>query len=159
MGIGIDIGAGGNKLAHPQHQILAYDIRLDSGPDVCGDATILPFKSGAFDIIHSSHVLEHFPRRLWKAVFAEWCRVLKVGGEMWLNLPNIMWAVERLVVDKVFDEHTLDVLYGGQDHEFDYHYNGLTPERMAVEFEKNRLEVIHFQLQSYNMHFGCRKTS
>jgi 2-polyprenyl-6-hydroxyphenyl methylase/3-demethylubiquinone-9 3-methyltransferase len=48
-------------------------------PAFCGgDATRLPFRTAAFDLVFSNSLLEHVPD--WRAVLAETSRVLKPGG-------------------------------------------------------------------------------
>jgi ubiquinone/menaquinone biosynthesis C-methylase UbiE len=156
--LGVDIGSATNYVTYPDCKMLRLDIRPEVKPDILADATNLNFiPAGTFDIVHSSHVLEHFPRGAWKGVLAGWIRLLNQEGEIWFNLPNIMWAAERMAIDKVIDEHVLNVLYGGQDNEFDYHYNGLTPEIMEIELKKHRFELIHFTKVSYNMFLGAKR--
>lgn len=157
MRSGLDIGCGQSIVQLPDTKFLRLDIQEAAKPDVYANATLLPFRNGTFDVIHSSHVLEHFPRGVWRFVLAEWLRVLKHDGEAWFNLPNIMWAAERMAKDKVIDEHVLNVLYGGQDNDYDFHYNGLTPEIMAMELEKHGLKLIHFTTEVYNMFLGAKR--
>ncbi len=44
----------------------------------CGDATRLPFRDRAFDVVFNNSLLEHVPD--WRAVLAETARVLRPGG-------------------------------------------------------------------------------
>lgn len=157
MKLGIDIGCGGNKILRNDTHFLRLDIQLGCLPDICANATELPFRSGTFDVVHSSHCLEHFPKKVWKFVLAEWIRILKPKAEIWFNLPNIMWAAERMYRDKIIDEHVLNVLYGGQDNEWDFHYHGLTPELMDMELRFHGFKLTHFTTQSYNMFLGAER--
>jgi len=92
VGCGLDIGFGGDP-------ILTTSICLDRPPGAedradCGDhpthltndARDLPFKDASLDYVYSSHTLEDFKDT--RAVLNEWCRVLKVGGTLVLNLPD-----------------------------------------------------------------------
>ena len=56
----IDIGSGGNKYQTDEGDVVACDIRKDTEPDYCVDVRLLPFATGQFDIVFSSHTLEHF---------------------------------------------------------------------------------------------------
>jgi len=52
------------------------------------DGQDIPFESGMFDFIISSHVLEHIPRGGEKKYFAEISRLLKKGGVAVIGTPN-----------------------------------------------------------------------
>ncbi len=54
----------------------------------------LPFRSGAFDIVVCSHVLEHFPDPA--AMVAEVERVLAPGGFLVVGVPITMWFTRLL---------------------------------------------------------------
>jgi predicted SAM-dependent methyltransferase len=157
MKLALDIGSGGNLVEMPNTNFIKLDIRPETNPDLISNATLLPFGNGSFDVVHSSHVLEHFPRRQWKWVLNEWARVVRIGGEIWLKLPNILWACERIVRDGIIDQYCLDVLYGGQENEYDFHYNGLTPNTVRLALEERGFKLIHFSEQSYNMILGAIK--
>lgn len=159
--LALDIGSG------PIHRQLDFadgitvkplrlDIRAEVHPDLRADAQRLPFADGTFDIVFSSHVLEHFPRAQFEPTISEWLRVLKPSGELWLLLPNITWAAERLT-SGILDEHVLNVLYGEQSNPFDFHYNGLTPERMQVALAGFGWEIYHLAFQNYHMAMRTRR--
>lgn len=157
MKLGIDIGCGGNIISRHDTTFIRLDIQMEVLPHVCADATKLPFAGDTFDVLHSSHCLEHFPRKIWRLVLAEWIRVLKSKSEIWFNLPNIMWAAERMVNDKIIDNNVLNVLYGGQDNEWDFHYTGLTPEIMEMELRVHGFKLIHYTTLAYNMFLGAER--
>jgi hypothetical protein len=48
----------------------------------------LPFEAAAFDLVYSSHFLEHIPRPLVQGFLSECKRVLKPGGLIRLVLPD-----------------------------------------------------------------------
>lgn len=51
----------------------------------------LPFKSGFFDVIHCSHVVEHLEPQVFYDTLAEMDRCLKVGGYLIISAP-LMWS-------------------------------------------------------------------
>lgn len=87
----LDIGCGPAK-------VFPHFIGLDSGkdtqifgiemkPDICGDCRSIPlFGDGAFDLVFSSHTLEHIEDH--QATLAEWWRLVKPGGHLALYLPH-----------------------------------------------------------------------
>jgi predicted SAM-dependent methyltransferase len=147
----VDIGCGEFKRDFNGIKPIRVDIREECAPDYRCDVRNLPFADGSFDIVFSSHVLEHFDRMSWKSVLAEWTRLVATNGKLVLVLPNIMWAAQRMVNDKIIDNDVLNVLYGAQSNPFDYHYNGLTPERVAEGLESLGFEIKKTEHQYYNM--------
>lgn len=158
--LGLDVGCGSSIVQLPNTRFIRLDIQKEVSPHVISNATLLPFRSHSFDVVHSSHVLEHFPRAVWRHVLAEWIRLVKEpDGEIWFNLPNITWAAEQIVLHKRIDAHVLNVLYGGQDNDYDFHYHGLTPEIMQLALRDHGFEFIHFRTEVYNMFIGARRPS
>jgi glycosyltransferase involved in cell wall biosynthesis len=72
--------------------------RKDRSPDVLNDLRDLNhFKDGSADEIIAIHVIEHFYRWEVDALLKEWCRVLRPGGTLTLECPNIITACEELL--------------------------------------------------------------
>lgn len=55
---------------------------------VCGDARHLPFRRDVFDTVFSYSVLQHLPREDVARIAQESRRVLKPGGETFIQMPN-----------------------------------------------------------------------
>jgi len=147
----IDIGCGPIHREIDGSIPLRVDIREDCEPDYRCDVRNLPFGDEEFDIVFSSHVLEHFPRAEWKNVLREWVRLVAPKGQLKLVLPNIAWAAQRIAVDHIIDEDVLNVLYGAQSYAQDFHYNGLTPEIIKEALLELDLVVESLELSYYNM--------
>jgi len=58
----------------------------------------LPFRSGTFEVIYASHVLEHIPWYQTEEVLAEWVRILAPGGKLEI------WVPDGLKICKAFVE-------------------------------------------------------
>jgi ADP-heptose:LPS heptosyltransferase/glycosyltransferase involved in cell wall biosynthesis/predicted SAM-dependent methyltransferase len=80
-GKGLDIGCGDNKI-DPE----AIGVDIEGSPDIKADARQLPFENGSMDYVFSSHCLEDLDDT--GAAFAEWMRVLRIGGNLALYLPH-----------------------------------------------------------------------
>lgn len=153
----IDIGAG--PLTRTLEGIVAIrvDAREECNPDYRCDVRNLPFASKSFDIVFSSHVLEHFGRHEWKAVLAEWLRLVKDTGKAIIVVPNIAWAAHRMAIDHVIDEHVMNVLYGAQSYPLDYHKTGFTPEILTEVFVELGFEVTSTQTEFYNLSIEAKR--
>lgn len=57
----------------------------------------LPLPDGCADELHSYHFLEHVYRWEAPALVAEWHRLLKPSGLLFLELPNIKLAAQNLL--------------------------------------------------------------
>lgn len=89
-------------------------------PDVlCDLHELLPFADGIADEILSVHVIEHFWRWEVEAVLREWVRVLRPGGKLVIECPNISSACAQFSSDPVSGaqpdqrgQRTMWVFYG-----------------------------------------------
>lgn len=88
FGNGIDIGSGGSPVVPWAIQIEnCQDMKINNHHiNYIGDALNLPFKDKTLDFVYASHLLEDFLD--WKSVLDEWNRVLKIGGNMIIMVPD-----------------------------------------------------------------------
>ncbi len=68
-------------------------------PDLISDLKKLSLPDGYADEILSVHVIEHFYYWEIKEVLREWIRVLKPGGKLVLECPNLQSAAEAFLAD------------------------------------------------------------
>ena len=97
--IKLNLGSGGSPVAGYVNVDLAPD-REGMAPDVICDVRRLEvFSDDYADEVMSIHVIEHFWR--WEVVdiLKEWVRVLKPGGKLILECPNLITACEELLKD------------------------------------------------------------
>lgn len=152
----IDIGCG---MRHAnlgdEFHVIRVDIQDECNPTYRCDARKLPFDNRTFDLVFSSHVLEHFSRAECMDVLAEWIRLLKPDGELRLVLPNINWAIEQfkagVALQPDVKNHVWNVLYGGQANPYDFHYNGWTEQTLKSALEEFGFNDFEWQSQGYNM--------
>jgi predicted SAM-dependent methyltransferase len=82
----LEIGCGEPKVY--EHS-LGLDIRKTTKTDIIADARRLPFEDGVFDLIFSSHSIEHISHRETRSTLAEWIRVLRPDGVIEVICPDL----------------------------------------------------------------------
>lgn len=137
-----DIGCGFDApyFGSPEKvKIVRFDTNEKVEPDYRCDIRHLPVPDQSFDIVHSRHVIEHFGRGELKQIMREWTRILRIGGEFRISCPNLMSALQHILL---MEQEVIPVnpypfwqLYGRQDDEYDVHKNGFTPTRMKMLLE------------------------
>lgn len=120
-------------------------------PDVVGLAQSLPmFPDGSVDVIESCHLFEHLTYYEAVQALGEWYRVLRPGGRLFLELPNLASCVEAL--GRHWDSAGFDLsmvgLYGWPpDVRASGHYQthkwGWTAETLATELRKAGFGRVH----------------
>lgn len=128
-----DIGAGiSSPWFGARATIKRYDIDPATNPDVRCDIRAIPEPDQTFDVVSTRHTLEHFMWEEAPALIREWTRILKVGGELRVNVPNLAYAAREIL--KADDDATyrpglypLWQVYGKQEGAFgEVHRNGFT---------------------------------
>ena len=90
----LDAGAGENKIVG-QYQALGFKVGLDCRSPLANPKNFvrarletLPFKNGSVDFVSARYVLEHLEKP--ELVWSEWRRVLKPGGRVLVQTPNLL---------------------------------------------------------------------
>lgn len=105
----LHLGCGTKKL----DGWINIDAVQSCNPDVVLDITqSLPYPDLSADEILAEDLLEHFDKYMRFVVFYEWARVLKIGGQMTIQVPNFKKILFRFFklgydnfVDTVFGEN------------------------------------------------------
>lgn len=116
----LDIGSGENKI----EGAIGLDVRRIESVDIISDAHKLPFKDEVFDLIYSSHLIEHFSHREVKDAVKEWIRVLKKDGIIEIRCPWL--RVRALIFFLRPTWKNVRNIYGGQEHTGNFHKCGFS---------------------------------
>jgi len=93
----LNLGCG-DKILPGYINVDVVESRRGLKPDVlCDLHKLTPFDDNSVDEILSVHVVEHFWRWEVLGVLREWTRVLKPGGLMVLECPNLLTAASELL--------------------------------------------------------------
>lgn len=85
----------------------------------------LPFEDGEVDFILSRNALEHISKFQIVPTLTEWKRVLKIGGNIHLEVPDLEWACLWWVTHQT-TSWDMDIIYGTQLHEGEFHKTGFS---------------------------------
>lgn len=135
----LHIGCG-NVILPPPFENL--DSRKIEGVDHISQADKLPFKDDCYDLVYSSHVLEHFSRNDTQRVIDEWVRVLKPGGIIRLSVPNLENLFKIYQISKDI-ESIKGPLIGGQTYTENFHYNVFDEISLTKYLENSGCEAVH----------------
>lgn len=90
----LNIGCGGRRL--PGY--IGIDAVAErTAADIVAKADNLPFDDGSVDEILGLHIFEHFYRWECDDVIKEWTRVLRPGGVLILELPNLIKFCQNII--------------------------------------------------------------
>jgi len=135
--IKVDLGCGRNKLQG------YFGIDRFVGGDVRADLLRLPLLSGSVEDLYCSHVLEHLPKACVVPALKEIARVLHPDGFADIRVPSLEWCVTRWL-EMGSSDWWLDIIFGNQEHEGEFHKTGFNIPIMANYLSKSRLTCIQF---------------
>ncbi|KGF72860.1 methyltransferase type 11 [Neosynechococcus sphagnicola sy1] len=114
---------------HPNWKILDVEARPEVD-FVCDASCLSQFADQSVDAIYSSHTLEHFYYGINNELaqtLKEWYRVLKVGGELYVSVPDLHSLCWLFLEPTATAQHRFDIMriiYGGQLNPYDIHKVG-----------------------------------
>src|SRR3972149_11716528 len=105
-----DIGCGmDTPYFGPDVTVVRIDERAEVKPTIQCDIRVIPHESEVYDVVHARHVLEHFYSDEAPSLLKEWVRILKVGGELIINVPNLAFCAREIL--KAHDDKAYDASY------------------------------------------------
>lgn len=107
----LDVGCGLNTMK-PLDEWTHLD--FDPGPhiELVTDFGNVPLDDNSVDQIHIGDVIEHIPVWRQAEVLTEWKRILKPGGILEGNTPNLEHNIQEYVSGKIGLDWLLQNLYG-----------------------------------------------
>jgi SAM-dependent methyltransferase len=148
---GTEIGAGQSPIPNLVPPPIYVDCFKEFGQQPChadfyGHATALPFHDNSLDYVASSHVLEHVANPV--AALAEWYRVLRPGGIIYLVVPDRRCAwdharplttVEHMLSDFERSTTSCDATHI-EDFVFGIDWSQFSPDTPAAEVPARKEE-------------------
>lgn len=149
-GVYLNLGCGGKTITgfinidkfHKDKEVLNLDM-LD-----------LPYPEGHADAIYSSHAIEHLPIRLSKLALHRWHKLLKIGGKLYLAVPDLELIAQNFLASQdneqaynwymfcmfgyqVNQEHMItDTRLDLPPYDGEFHYTGYTKKSMMALLNK-----------------------
>lgn len=88
------------------------NVDLSPPADLICDITQLPFPENYADEIHAIHVFEHFSIFEAPGLLEHWFGILKPGGKLCLEMPDIRKIIALFAVPEIHPGFTYGGLYG-----------------------------------------------
>jgi len=114
----LEVGCG----PHPKKGYVHCDIQDLSDVDIVAKAWMTGLESNSVDEIYSRHMLEHLTFEEAKVTLRHWLYILKSGGKVDINVPDLEKHIEQLNNGEI--KHALAGFYGWQRNEYDIHKAG-----------------------------------
>ena len=122
----LELGCGKKKR---KPGFINVDLRALPNVDVVMDIRKLDYDTASVDMISNTDVLEHFGRAETQPILKEWLRVLKPGGKIEIQVPDVgrtMDAWRTMPVDDM-----MNAILGAQAYEYDFHKMLFTKETLV----------------------------
>jgi predicted SAM-dependent methyltransferase len=112
--------------------------------DVISDAKHIRLPDDYADVVYTSECLEHFPRAEYQEALTEWCRIVKPGGMIRVEVPDFLLACNQILEWDCLegDRRMQQIFFAEQLNQFDYHFVGLTHRMLTDDFENLGFDVI-----------------
>jgi SAM-dependent methyltransferase len=131
---GLNVGSGQRPFnSTPEVEWCNVDSQERWNPDVCCDASRLPFRDNSADYFVLHHVLEHFGCGEGEALINEAHRVLRPGGSLLVFVPDLRALAVRWLEGGLSTQIYVTNLYGA--------FMGDEADRHRWGFDKSSLRT------------------
>lgn len=110
-GLRINAGCGRHTLDGWTNVDLERSPKASRAPDILADVRSIPLPDGCADELMAIHVFEHFYEWEVDALLTEWHRLLRSGGRLVLEMPDIVKSARNLLASTA-DQLSMWGLYG-----------------------------------------------
>lgn len=154
----LNIGCGERRL----EGYVGVDAAERSAADIQAPADKIPLEDGVAEEILAIHIIEHLYRWDVDAALAEWARLLKSGGLLVIEAPDLLKACRNVLQKKAGPKHpdqlTMWALYGDcrlkdpmMTHKWLYSFDSLKPLVEAAGFTDVTEHVTKFHVVGRNV--------
>lgn len=114
-------------------------IDIHGAPDITHDLNepLSFIDDNSVESIEGYHVFEHLKPTFIERVLRDWKRVLRPGGTITLEMPDIYNVFASYLIEESSEvkDRLLGYVYGSQDRAGQYHYWGWDEEQLRALFE------------------------
>lgn len=136
-----------------QGEILPGFVNIDQIPqkeeEIGGDIRNLEFDDESTELIIAKNIIQVFSHREIKKVILEWKRVLKRGGTMIISGPDLRSILEAYSMGNLNFEETQVAIFGRQQNDYDYFYNGFDEESLSELLLNSGFAII--EIKKFNI--------
>lgn len=122
-GLLLDVGCGGHKIHPSLMGVDAYS--ASAGVNVQAFMWDMPFENDSVDGLFCFMALEHVSKFQVMPILAEFNRVLKMGAPFIILVPDLLWVLSAFIANPSH-EWEMDMLFGTQENEGEFHKTGFT---------------------------------
>ena len=93
----INVGCGSRVMDGWINCDIVHNKNAPKPPEILCDAKTIPMDSGCADVVMAIHNFEHYYRWECDGVIVEWMRLLKPGGLLILELPDLIKCCQNVI--------------------------------------------------------------
>lgn len=132
-----------------QGEVIPGFINIDKNPqkdgEITGDIRNLDFEDNTVELLIAKNILQVFSHREFQKILLDWKRVLKPGGTLILSVPDLKSILEAYSRGSIDFAETQKGLFGKQETEFDYFYNGFDQNSLLNFLSNLGFKVVESQ--------------
>ena len=132
----LDIGSGSHNMRQPLSDWIRIDGCDAEQVDIVCDFGQIPLPENIASEIWVGDVIEHVPMWRWDEVIGEWNRLLKPGGTIAGQTPNLHTIMVRYAKGEMNLEDATNALYGWHDSPWQQHYVTFTASSLTAMLGK-----------------------
>ncbi len=140
----VDVGSGNHNMKKPLDEWIRIDGAGGEFIDLTCDFGEIPLKDKSVDVLWNGDVIEHIPMWQWDKVIGEWNRILKIGGKIAGQSPNLHRVMVDYAAGKLSLTDATNALYGWHDNIWQQHYITFTVETLSEMLKKYGFDNISF---------------